>query len=133
MVEARGMPMPPLCTLQGCCNLPYLVGGLASELTPIVDEPCHPPGDPCHSLGGNSTNPGISYGETNDSVMENEIARERERESEKRKERGMQREGKSKRGLTRCDFQRALSSLFWGAALAGFNGDAFDFFEGNRK
>lgn len=27
-VEGRGMPMPPLCTLQGCCNLPYLVGGL---------------------------------------------------------------------------------------------------------
>jgi len=44
VVETRGMPMPPLCTLQGCCNLPYLVGGLASELTPIVDEPCHPPG-----------------------------------------------------------------------------------------
>lgn len=28
MVEGRGAPMPPLCTLQGCCNLPYLVGGL---------------------------------------------------------------------------------------------------------
>jgi hypothetical protein len=32
--------------------------------------------------------------------------------------------------LTRCDFQRVLSSLFWGAALAGFNGDAFDFLRG---
>lgn len=27
-VREEGTPMPPLCTLQGCCNLPYLVGGL---------------------------------------------------------------------------------------------------------
>jgi len=103
---------------------------LASELTPSpssTSHPCHPPGDPSHPLGGNSTNPGISYGETNESEGEKERNREkegreweREREREREGERGRERKKPAKPGAQWFP----TSSLFpvWGVALTDFTG-----------
>lgn len=111
-----------LCRVAAISHTSSAASGLASELTPssLPTSPATHPGDPCHPLGGNSTNPGISYGETNESEAEKEKQRE---------EGGGERARESRRGLACCDFQRSpLPSL--GRYAHEFYGDAFDFLKG---